>query len=265
MWWQVLFWALLVPCLIVLGIVYGTSRKLYRLFQILATFTYVILVAYVIDVFSLGRNWILGLLVLSAVLMLLLGYRMARKPAKRRKPSSANLVALAVLVAVMLLLIVLGALRLGTTRDVAAVPSLTRAALWTNASAYPSEPSVPVANITYADGSFLPYVVPDQYFAACFRDAQGGYAPEDLSVFIDGQNVYPGDSAFEEVMPGETVTRHLSVVQRLRPVEKGDPGQNPFTGYEALVVVASDRPVSCSSLESMRGRLSLDLTIPLTG
>ncbi|MBS3124912.1 hypothetical protein J4211_01505 [Candidatus Woesearchaeota archaeon] len=74
MWAEIVFWVLLVPLLILLFVVYLKSRQLYRLFYILSVFTYSMLVMYLIDAYSLGRNWILGLLAFSALLMMFLGY-----------------------------------------------------------------------------------------------------------------------------------------------------------------------------------------------
>ena len=69
-----MFWVLLVPLLILLFVVYVKSKSLYRLFYILSIFTYSMLIMYVIDAYSLGRNAILGLLTFSTVLMMCIGY-----------------------------------------------------------------------------------------------------------------------------------------------------------------------------------------------
>ena len=74
MWVEIVFWILLVPLLILLSIVYWKSKAFYRLFYILSVFTYSMLIMYLIDAFSLGKNSILGLLFFSAVLMMLIGF-----------------------------------------------------------------------------------------------------------------------------------------------------------------------------------------------
>ena len=76
MWAQVVFWVLLVPLLIVLLVIYVKSRRLYRLFYILSVFTYAMTVMYAIDAYQLGRNAIIGLLALSSVVMMYVGYSM---------------------------------------------------------------------------------------------------------------------------------------------------------------------------------------------
>ena len=82
-WAPVVFWVLLIPLIIVLLIVYLRSKQLYRLLYILAVFTYAMTIMYWIDVYQLGRNSIIGLLVLSSLLMILIG-RLFHKNEKRK-------------------------------------------------------------------------------------------------------------------------------------------------------------------------------------
>ena len=72
-WAPVVFWVLLVPLLIVMLIVYLRSKKFSKLVYILSVFTYAMTIMYWIDAYKLGRNAIVGLLVLSAILMMYLG------------------------------------------------------------------------------------------------------------------------------------------------------------------------------------------------
>lgn len=270
MWWQVLFWALLVPVLIVLGIIYGTNKKLYKLFQVLATFTYVITVAYVIDVFSLGRNWVLGLLVFSAILMIAMGYSLTR-PRKQKKRSKAYLYGLGALLVVMLLLIVLGSLRSGLIRDEAIVQSLPRSVLVTEGKM--PEQGFSVGSITYTNTFPLPIVSPDQYFVACLHDAQQD-APYyiDLQVRVNGKYRYEEyQEPFTEVMPGETKTLQLAISGAPLPVRpetvNATTGTDLYRQYDALLLASSsDTALSCETLveSKARGILILNRSISLT-
>ena len=78
-WAPIVFWVLLVPLLIVMLIVYLRSKELYRLVYILSVFTYTMTIMYWIDAYQLGRNAIIGLLLLSALLMMLIGYHIRKK------------------------------------------------------------------------------------------------------------------------------------------------------------------------------------------
>lgn len=80
-WAPVVFWALLVPLIIILLIVYLKGKAFYRLLYILSVFTYAMTIMYWIDVYHLGRNTIVGLLLLSAVMMIMIGrlYRKSKK------------------------------------------------------------------------------------------------------------------------------------------------------------------------------------------
>ena len=77
-WAPVVFWVLLVPLLVVMLIVYLRSKKLYRLLYITSVFAYAMSIMYWIDAYQLGRNAIIGLLLLSSILMIYLGYRLRK-------------------------------------------------------------------------------------------------------------------------------------------------------------------------------------------
>ena len=83
-WAPVVFWVLLIPLIIVLLIVYLRSKRLYRLLYIASVFTYAMTIMYWIDVYQLGRNSIIGLLVLSSLLMILIGRLFHKKNEKRK-------------------------------------------------------------------------------------------------------------------------------------------------------------------------------------
>ncbi len=261
MWWQVLFWFLLVPTLVILGVVYGTSKKLYKLFYILAAFTYVIFIAYVIDVFSLGRNWILGLLVFSALLMLLLGYRLAtrEKRGKRARTSRARQnrrcwVVLAAILTLMLALIILGSLDTGFSREVQ-IGNLTRGEVLAMSGR--------VATFTYSNSFILPQVIPDQYVVACWYNTTGERVGPQLSVSVDEKEWIDSNEAFREVMPGETVVREVVIGGVKEPFpeipEKSTPVQQRYRFYDALLLAASPERIDCGDLHD----LTLSEIIPL--
>ncbi len=81
MWVQVVFWVLVIPLLILLMILYARGKKLYRVMYILSAFTYSMLIMYLIDAYDLNRDWILGLLALSTIIMMFAGYHFHKKPA----------------------------------------------------------------------------------------------------------------------------------------------------------------------------------------
>lgn len=88
MWATVVFWLLIIPLLVVLLAVYIKSKRFYRLMYILSVFTYSMLIMYSIDAYDLGKNAILGLLALSAAIMMYLGYHFhstSKKPKKRKR------------------------------------------------------------------------------------------------------------------------------------------------------------------------------------
>jgi hypothetical protein len=266
MWWQPFFWILLVPTLIVMGIFYGTSRKLYKAFYVLAIFTYAISVAYPIDAFELGKNWTLGLLALSAVLMLTLGYMLTRRPEreepKRKGKPRGFLVWVLVILGVMLALILLGSFA-GYQRSEQLVASISRTDFLTNTN----EP-LGIGTITYTGNSVIPAVIKDRYFMACWYDpATNRFPGIGPNLLIDGKDQYEqGQASFEVGGQPETVelklTRFYSSEKVPQPVATVPvmPAQETF---DAVVIAASADPWQCPQLAQLRkdGKLTLDTTI----
>jgi len=55
-------------------ILYLLYRKFYPIAYVIFLALYIFTLSYLIDVFQLGKNWILGLLAVTAVVMMFLGY-----------------------------------------------------------------------------------------------------------------------------------------------------------------------------------------------
>ncbi len=121
-WAPVVFWVLLVPLLIVMLIVYLRSKRFFRLVYIISVFTYAMMIMYWIDSYKLGRNAIIGLLVLSSLLMIFLGYLMHIDASKKLKRQNAKIsITCIVLIAII---ITLSAMPIGwqiTTSQVSSV------------------------------------------------------------------------------------------------------------------------------------------------
>lgn len=87
-----LFFVLLIPLLIVLGIVGASKKKIYPLMFVLAIFTYVNTVSYIIDAYKLSKNGILFTLVISALIMVGVGATMRLWAKKPSPPASPEIV-----------------------------------------------------------------------------------------------------------------------------------------------------------------------------
>ena len=85
MWVEVVFWLLVIPLLILLMVLYAKGKRLYKVMYVLSVFTYSMLIMYTIDAYDLNRDWILGLLAFSALLMMLVGYHFHKGPQKRKR------------------------------------------------------------------------------------------------------------------------------------------------------------------------------------
>lgn len=254
MWWLLLFWVLLIPLLVVMGVVYGTSRKLYKLFYVLTLFTYVIFIAYVIDVFHLGKQWVLLLLVGSAALMLFIGYYMTRqKPRRKRRGEKAwGQKARVLLVALLLLLFLL--IVLGSFATVERTPSLVRALPRSSVMAVMvGGPRVELGKITYTNNFFLPAVIPDTSVVACWYNSSTQQRGPQLAV---------SDGSFErvdreplEVAPGKRVERRFAIGFGGDPVPRKFnqtryEGYDTFQGFDMILFATGKNRLSCSDLSS---------------
>jgi hypothetical protein len=103
MWWQVVFWLLLVPLIVIEFFLFLKTRKYSWLIFALAIFTYVVAVNYIIDVFDLGRNAIIIILLASAGVMVLIG-RQLRKEASH--PKAERIAALAIAALMIIIFVV---------------------------------------------------------------------------------------------------------------------------------------------------------------
>jgi len=265
--WQPLFWGLLAPCLIILGIMYGTTKKVYKLFYILSLFVYIITIAYIIDVFDLGRNWILGLLTFSAFLMIFIAYWLSKKgddrpkKAKKLSPTKRPLWTVGGILAVMLLVIIVSGLNMNVERDVSIVPSLERSKLLLTtekSDQIPPALTVELANFTYTNGFFLPVVVEDQYFLTCWYDTtKEQAAPDWLQTQVNGQqNTYQDfNEPMTEVAAGETLTLKVTVTgtSYYAPKETAPIGSN-YDQYDAIVLATfnDQTNIDCTRLASLK-------------
>lgn len=238
MWWEVVFWVLLVPVLVILGIVYGTGKKIYKLLFVLATYTYITLATYVIDVFNLGRNWILSILVFSAVLLILIGLLMSKSSEKNKKKTKKNksknksktqinLYLTILLLALMLVLIIIGTTTTKLTKSIQVIDSINSSfinqagAEVINGQPIPKQSSdsinlIRLMTITYQNNGLLPAPITEKNFKACVYDSKG-----------EGQEAYLETEPenyrnYGEVSPGKTKKlfvnlRRLYVDNSLKP------------------------------------------------
>ena len=220
--------------------------------------------------FSLGRNWILGLLVFSAVLMILLGYRVT-KPRKKSKKKRPYLSWLGALLVVMLLLIILGSLRVGYVRQADVVEGLTLDQLVIESEKGVEEPGVLVAKLTYTNSFFLPAVIPERHFVACWWDEdEEKVGFEHLEVQVDGESWVRDGDALLEVMPGATREREVRVGTRIFPARPAIPEEpevvvpEQYAAYDAIILAAGRDSVDCNELLDEQDDVSLWLTIPVT-
>ncbi len=69
-------------------ILYLVKRKWYPIMYLISVALYIFTIGFVIDVFNLSKNWILGILALSATIMLGMGYYVSQRFQKKSKKVS---------------------------------------------------------------------------------------------------------------------------------------------------------------------------------
>jgi len=78
---QLIFWV----SLIVAGVLFGIYRKIHPVFYLSSVALYIYTAGFVIAEYSLGKGWILGILVFSAIVFMLLGYYLSKSIKKTGK------------------------------------------------------------------------------------------------------------------------------------------------------------------------------------
>lgn len=174
-WAPVVFWALLVPLLIVMLIVYLRSKRFYRLVYILAVFTYAMMIMYWIDAYKLGRNAIIALLAASSLVMILIGYLMHKKAAVKKKVKTKSWQLAVGCVAVIAVIVALSSSNIGWSIQEKAVESIALKDILTIREAdqpdYGPGPSIPVYTITIAN-TFIPRQYELPYATACLYNSK---------------------------------------------------------------------------------------------
>jgi hypothetical protein len=212
-WWMVVFWFLLVPLIIVEIIVYLKSKKFFWLIYALAIFTYVVAVCYTVDVFDLGKNAIILILLASAVLMFLVGRQLGKgmKRLKRvARPTAYVLVIIAVvLVAVFTLSVVFGRLAVSATP----VSSIAADKILVNnpkaEGPYPAN-GVTIFTETYTNSFVMPVPVKPEYYRVCLIMKSGS---------VQLSRSYTVEDRFTEIAPGET----RAIEYKVEPNQVYDP------------------------------------------
>jgi hypothetical protein len=195
MWWQVVFWVLLVPLIVIEFIVFLKTRKYSWLIFALAIFTYVIAVNYIIDVFSLGRNAIILILLASAGLMILIGKQLKKGVTSMKAERMSAIILASLLVLVFVASVIFGKLQ------ETIVPAQSIAAA--DIARYPQdkipvvETQVTILTSKYTNSFFLPVPVPDKKYQACINTTQG---------IQDSAQYYDYTQSYLEVKPGGSLT-----------------------------------------------------------
>ena len=227
-WWMVVFWLLLVPLIIVELVVYLKSKKFYWLIYALAIFTYVISVCYTVDVFDLGKNAVILVLLASAALMFIVGRQLGKKvkPQKRVRPCARSaLIALgAVLIIVFVVSVVFGKLERTILPETSVDVDKILVDNPKDQGPYPAS-SVTIMRMTYTNTFILPVPVKQEYYKVCLVTESGA---------VQLSQSYAAEDRFNEVAARSTKT----VEYKVMPNQVYDPTA-VITPKEVLVYATS--------------------------
>ncbi len=176
MWWEAVFWILLLPLVVVEIIVFLRTKRFSWLLYSLAIFTYVVAVSYTLDVFSAGRNAVILTLLASSGLMVLIGRHLGRKVRKAKRASRGNLIAVWTLIGVLALLFIVSAVFGRLSETTMAVSSVSKDDI-TQVVAKPGElpPTNAVTLLTRQvhNPFILPVPLKDATYRACVQTSVG--------------------------------------------------------------------------------------------
>lgn len=176
MWWQVVFWILLLPLVIVEIIVFLKTKRFSWLIYSLAIFSYVVAVSYTLDVFSAGRNAVILTLLASSGLMVLMGRYLGRRVKKAKRVSRAGVFIVWALIGVLALLFIVSAIggRLQeTTTPVASVSKDALTMFVAKPGELPLTPGVTLLTREVHNPFFLPVPIKSVTYRACIETTAG--------------------------------------------------------------------------------------------
>jgi hypothetical protein len=218
MWWQAVFWILLIPLIVIELIVFLKSRKFSWLLFAASVFTYIVAVCYTIDVFKMGRNGIILTLLASAVLMFIIG-RMLGKKVKKEKSFPKTDVTIAIAIAVIMVVVFAVSVIFGklttSTAPVASVALKDVMIPSDKGEIYPSN-GVKILTTTATNDFILPVPVKEAYYSVCIETENGLYQLGKRGDY--GYDQYP------EVPARSTKSFDYSV-EAYRPYESGKPSR----------------------------------------
>jgi len=259
-WAPIVFWMLLIPLLIIMLITYLRSKQFSRLLYILAVFTYTMLIMYWIDAFSLGRNAIIGLLVLSSVLMMLMGHAIHKRLTIKKATSIRIAASSMILIAVLVLL---SALPLGWDVQGQAVSSVQLSQILNvqTDTAY-QPPTVPIYTVTVTS-NFIPRQYELPRANACLYNSQlkaAQYLSVDWNVKQHTKEFGPGIKSLEVFNGQKAATLYAYPAQRWKErlrVPEGPPlaerplitGQQQVEVYDQLLLFLDEDYPDCFNLQ----------------
>lgn len=198
MWWQAVFWILLIPLIIVEVIIFLRSRKFYWLIYALSIFTYIIAVSYTIDVFALGRNTIIILLLASALLMFAIGRQLGKKVKRQKALPRKELIAVSALAAVMVIVFVVSAIFGRLEETITPVASIKESGIVRtcplSGKCEPRIAEVAVLERKLTNRFILPVPVRQVQYTGCLVTAQGTFNIEPMHNQVENQEVRAGET-----------------------------------------------------------------------
>jgi hypothetical protein len=255
MWWQLVFWILLLPLIVIELTIFMRSKKLFWLVYALSIFAYVIAVSYTLDVFDASRNAIIVTLLVSAVVMALIGRHLG-KGAQKRKGTRMPIVVAAVLIAAMAVLFAVSAwqgVAANSRSTVAPVESvsvqdLTRIVDDTKPNPLGDE-SVTLITRTVENRFFLPVPVRSLSVRVCL-DTPTGF-----------QELYLFERAEQNPEVAPHSTREIALT--FSPLYVSEEQQGALVGKEILIYRLEDGAgtemsyVPCEQMESPEWRIPI--------
>lgn len=245
------FFISLVFLAVVLIITYVKTIKLFPLVYVLFAFTYIVTMVYWIDEFDLGRNAIIGLLVLSSLCMILAGKRFTKKPAKTR----SFLRYLYVCAGALVFLAALGMINIGLDIERSIVESISSDDLYRSCDVAGVPVSLSIGNVTASNGFIVPRKVPLDRYVLCSDDSLGRYYSFEVRDEITRTRDF-------EVAPFSTRTFYLSTTSLCRPALK-EPGFEEGSDRSAVLylIERDDVPNGCYDLTDEQFRDAITIRV----
>ena len=189
-----IFILLFIPLLIILGLAYFRTKKIYSLMYILSAFSYIITIAYFICAWKLQKNSIIAIMGISAILLMAIGFHISGSK-KRKFHNSGHKKTYGIIIpfAIIIFAAIIGVANIGMRTQIETVSSVDYSQVFGNKEMEYSnrENHVLLQTITIKNNFLLSNFEKIPKYKVCFYPINKSYdLHHHLTYYLDNKSFY---------------------------------------------------------------------------